>query len=122
MRFFAILALLCAAGSAAGAGMDSPLSSDGPSMSTVAQGVLGVVTTADGAPIAGVFVAATALDASSGPIPDIGIVTDATGRFAWPMKPGRYRLTFVLNGREVARRDVVVEADSATNLTVSAGR
>jgi hypothetical protein len=109
--------LVLTAGSAMSAGPVGSITSEtGPVAAALDQGIAGTVTNEAGEPIAEVFVQATSLDANSPPIPDIAIMTDAEGRFGWPLRPGAYRLTFILDGREIGEAEAVVEAGHVSDI------
>jgi hypothetical protein len=82
------------------------------------QGLTGRVVSKDGRPVAGVLVLPQAAGADSGPIPDIAVFTDADGRFTWRLKPGRYNVSFLVDGRVRARETVAIAAERATAITV----
>ena len=83
-------------------------------------GVLGRIVDATGKPVERATVGAEVLDAQSGPIPEIGVVSDENGDFHWPLQPGRYRLTPYVEGARGDSQEVVVQAGKATrvNFTV----
>jgi hypothetical protein len=99
---------------ASGSSPDAPTSSDDPAPRVVApaeSGIVGHVRTQSGAPLDGVVVLAESLDPGGRPIPELAIPTDQNGRFFWELEPGRYRLTFVRDGRTLGTRDVLLPAD-----------
>lgn len=70
-------------------------------------GIAGRLSSPSGRPLAGVVVLVQSLGRPV-PIPDRANATDADGHFFWPLPAGRYRLTFVSEGRTIAVRDVSV--------------
>jgi hypothetical protein len=97
--FTVLLALLVAVCGARGSARafddaDTPVSSDGaePASGALHEGVAGRVAHADGTPAPGVTIGVRSLDVPSPPIPEIGILTDPDGRYAWPLQPGAYVL------------------------------
>ena len=102
------------------AGPDTPISSSDAAGTTLIEGLSGTVTTRSGAPIAGVFIQAAPLDSSTPSVPDIAILTNEGGMFGWPLKPGRYRLTLMLDGRVIGDTEAIVESGSATEIAVQA--
>jgi hypothetical protein len=88
-----------------------------PAAETVQEGVGGRVTSASGAPLADVFVQAHS-PGGQRPVPDLAIITDADGRFFWKLAPGSYELSFMRDGRELARRRVMVHPNRTTRLDV----
>lgn len=101
---------------------DSPRSSDAGAAGTITQGISGTVTRADGTPVAGAFIAATSLDRPAPPIPEIAILTNETGRFTWPLQPGRYRLTALVDGDEIGTATAAVTAGALSEVRIVGGR
>jgi len=112
----ALLFLTVASAMAAGP-VDSVNSASGSVATSLDQGIAGTVTNEAGEPVAEVFVRAASLDSNS-PIPDIAILTDAEGRFSWPLQPGTYRLTFYLDGTVVGEAEATVEAARVSDIDV----
>jgi hypothetical protein len=69
------------------------------------------VRTASGKPVTGVVVLAQSLDKPSPAIPDIAITTDSAGRYLWLLRPGKYELAFLLNGKKLATRRVTISTE-----------
>lgn len=116
---FAVCCIMCSAAAAEGANQERPVSSEGQSAgATTQQGIGGRVTGPSGAPIANVFVQASALDGPRA-IPDIAVMTDSAGKYVWNLAPGRYRLTFMRDGRELAQREVIVRPNELTALDLA---
>lgn len=69
-------------------------------------GLHGVLRDHAGRPVGHVMIQAEALGDSPG-VPEMGVFADAQGRFHWPLRPGRYRLTAASEGRH-ARAIVTV--------------
>jgi hypothetical protein len=86
----------------------------------IARGIAGVLTDPTGSPIADARIVATSLDEPARPVPDIAILSDADGRFAWPLAAGRYRLTALLGEREVASTVAEVTAGTVTAARLTA--
>jgi hypothetical protein len=78
--------------------------------------VSGLATTTDGAPVAGALVQPRSLDEPSPPIPEIAILTNADGRFVWPLFAGNYELTVIAEGCQPVSQRVVVEAGKAVTV------
>ncbi len=108
----------CTAGAAS---PDTPRSSDDGAAGRITQGITGTVTRADGTPIAGAFIAATSLDRPSPPIPEIAILTNEAGRFTWPLRPGRYRVTALVDGAEVGSANTQVTRGKLSEVRIVAG-
>lgn len=118
--------LLCAQSVAAG---DSPSNPDrplrGPATAVAPQmreGVVGRLLRSQERPVAGAMISATSLDRPSKPVPDIAILTDAEGVFAWPLRAGTYRLAAVTDGRSIATAVVTVEPGEVTRVDLHAPR
>jgi hypothetical protein len=100
---------------------DQPERSAAPAVEgRIARGIVGVITDPTGAPIADARIVATSLDEPARPVPDIAILSDADGRFAWPLAPGRYRLTALLGERTVANTVAELTAGTVTAAQLTA--
>lgn len=121
---FAASAVASPMSSAAMADGDQPVSSNGAVASRPAMrvGVTGTVRGADGKPAAGVLVVARSLDAPSKPIPEIAVFSDSTGAYAWPLRPGRYELTPMFDGRAGVAGVVTVVNDHVVTLDLAVPR
>jgi hypothetical protein len=117
-----LLSLLAASACAQTGGLDAPVSDTNAAAapSAMDEGITGSVVTAAGQPVAGAFIQVSAAGASSGPIPDIAVLSDADGNFVWRLQPGSYRIAALVNGREVASAEVTVSAGSVTTLRLQA--
>ncbi|MCI0600048.1 MAG: carboxypeptidase-like regulatory domain-containing protein [Beijerinckiaceae bacterium] len=117
-RLVVALAVLMAAGNSEAFDPNSqPVGSDsGGSAANITEGITGTVTRRSGEPVAGAFVQASAVSSTSGPIPDIAIVTGARGNFSWPLRPGAYRLTLFLDGTKIASTEAAVLRGHVTAL------
>lgn len=82
-------------------------------------GVAGIVRTAGGTPAAGIVVFAKSLDRPGKPIPEIAIVSGADGAYFWPLKPGRYELTALVDGRRGPPGVVTVPKGGAAQLDLT---
>jgi hypothetical protein len=78
------------------------------------EGVAGLVLGAAGRPLVGVVVTARSLDHPARAIPEIAIVTGADGRYAWPLRPGRYEIGVSVRGHRPAALAVVVQPGRVT--------
>lgn len=91
----------------------------GTGNSTVSQlkeGVTGRITNDDGTAIEGAAVVAASVDPGGPAIPEIAIVSDAQGRYQWPLRAGRYELTAVAEGYQRASKKVAVSAGEVATL------
>jgi hypothetical protein len=68
------------------------------------------------------MIAARSLDEPAKAIPEIAILTNEQGSYAWPLRPGRYELTPMLDGKRGTPEQVVVEPDKVTRLDLSMTR
>lgn len=120
----AALAVTGPAGAMGGAANpDQPVASDqaGAGPTALAEGLTGLVRDAAGRPVAGAWIRVESLDPSPPPAPDIAILSNAEGQFEWPLRPGRYRVTAMLDGRELATATVTVPAGATVSITLDAG-
>lgn len=111
-------------GGCAAAGTDSPdtpRSSDESAEGMITQGITGTVTRTDGSPVAGAFIAASSLDRPAPPIPEIAILTNEAGRFTWPLQPGRYRLTALVDGEEIGTATAAVTPGTLSEVRIVRG-
>jgi len=83
------------------------------------EGIEGTVTSADGKPLAGVFIQAESLDEPAARIPELAISTGEDGRYLWPLSPGRYRISASLEGHPSANGTATVEAGRRTTLDLT---
>ena len=86
----------------------------------IAQGVMGRVTDRTGAPVVDARMIAVSLDEPSRAVPEIAILSDAQGQFAWPLPPGSYRVTALSGERELASEVVEVAPGTTTRLEMTA--
>jgi hypothetical protein len=110
--------LIAAGYSAAGfdPNSDAVSTGSGNAVAAIKEGITGTVTYRSGEPVAGAFVQVSAASAASGPIPDIAILTNRRGNFTLPLRPGTYRLTLLLEGREIASTEAIVTRGHVTEL------
>jgi hypothetical protein len=80
------------------------------------EGVTGQIQDDKGSAVAEATVLAASLDVDGPAIPEIAIVSDADGRYEWPLRPGRYKLTVAAEGYERGSRRVVVKAGEVARL------
>ena len=116
--------LFCAQTVTAG---DSPSNPDQPLRGAVpadapqiSEGVFGRLLRLQEGPVAGAVIASASLDRPSKPVPEIAILTDADGAFAWPLRAGTYRLTAVTDGRPIATAVVKVGSGELTRVDLHA--
>ncbi|MFO1118824.1 MAG: carboxypeptidase-like regulatory domain-containing protein [Rhodospirillales bacterium] len=124
MKWRLLLALVIASapeGAVAGLrgdGGDQPVAARNlrQAVAQLSEGVAGRLLRPGDRPLAGAVIAARSLDRPARSIPEIAITTNDDGRFQWPLRPGTYRLTAMLDGREVATVTVTVEPGRLTNI------
>lgn len=80
------------------------------------RGIAGEVKSADGQPIAGAMIEVKSLDQPSPPIPERIVLSQADGRFFWPLKPGNYEVSATAAGYQSMTARVRVEAEGGANL------
>lgn len=113
------LSLIIATGSCANSSSpDSPASSGGGTSTTRRQteGVAGRITNEEGRAVEGASVLAAPLDAGGPAVPEMTIVSDAEGRYQWPLRPGRYEITVILDGYQRVSKQVTVSASGSAAL------
>ena len=115
-----MFSLLAATACVNAADPNAPISDSRPGASAAAidEGIVGTVTSASGEPVVGAFVQVAPVDEASGPIPEIAIFTDSNGHFAWPLRSGAYRITLLLDGRDIGGTQAVVKEGQVTTLVV----
>lgn len=84
------------------------VSSDGGGPAYLDFGLRGTVRDAKGRPIAGALLVPRALPGTQARIPEIGVKTSLSGAFAWPLPPGRFMLSVMIEGE--VRDSVRVES------------
>ena len=85
-------------------------------LSVAAEGVSGTITSSSREPMAHIFVQARSLNGT--PVPDLGVISGTDGQYFWPLRPGRYELTFVRQGKKLASRRTSVDRAGVTRLDV----
>jgi len=75
----------------------------------IQEGVVGRVTTSDDRSVKGAFIQPKSLDYPRQPIPEISILSDGDGRYAWPLFPGKYEISVSVEGCQRVVKHVVVE-------------
>jgi hypothetical protein len=93
-----------------------PPAGPSPAPSADGQGVEERITDSRGRPIAGALVVPKSPDEPSPPIPEIAIVSDEEGRYAWRLPPGRYQISVSAAGYRETAREAVVRAGEVTRL------
>jgi hypothetical protein len=89
---------------------------DGSSVRSLAEGVNGQIRDGAGAAVAGAMIVPRSLDADGPPIPEVAILSDADGRYAWPLRPGRYEISVVIDGEKRLSRPVAVKPGETATL------
>lgn len=81
--------------------------------------VHGVLRSYDGRAVPDVMITATSLDDPARAVPEIAVMTNADGRFEWPLTPGRYRLSADTEtlGHTQVELDVTRDNTAAVELT-----
>lgn len=86
------------------------------SVDVAGDGVRGRITNEDGNAIEGASVTAASLDPNGPAVPEMAIVSDANGRYEWPLPEGRYELTVAADGYERASKRVSVTRGNVATL------
>lgn len=79
-------------------------------------GIVGEVRSAAGDPIAGAVIEVKSLDQPSPPIPERIVLSQADGKFFWPLKPGSYEVSATADGYRAVTAVVCVDAERSANL------
>jgi len=100
LHWLCLCLLLGAASSAVLMNPHQPVSADEDRSTGIPlkEGVTGHIKDGDGAAVAGATVLARSVDVNGSPVPELAIVSDASGHYEWPLRPGRYELTVVADG------------------------
>jgi len=80
------------------------------------EGVSGRITNDARNAVEGAVVVAAPLDPGGPPVPEIAIVSDANGRYQWPLRGGHYELTVVAEGYQRVSKNVAVSAGEVATL------
>ena len=124
---FCVGAATAGAGCASGANPAPPdppeeAPPSGTSAAAVRQGFSGSVRDEAGRPLAGALIVPRALGAHGPPIPEMAILADAKGSFAWPLPPGSYELTVSAQGYQTAQQIGSVSKGRVTTMDVALRR
>ena len=121
---FALILGLAPIGAFAMSDPDRPVSSDQAQtvQPQARTGVAGTVRSPDGDTVSGAMIVARSLDSPTKPIPEIAILSNAQGKYLWPLKAGRYELTPVQDGRRGRPETVSVTSGAVTRLDLTLAR
>jgi len=86
------------------------------SVRSLSEGVTGQIRDEAGAAVAGAMIVPRSLGADGPPIPEVAILSGADGRYAWPLRPGRYEVAVVINGENRVSRQVAVKPGETATL------
>lgn len=75
------------------------------------EGLTGRVVANDGSPIQGALIVPRSLQSHGAPIPEMATLSDADGRYIWPLPAGAYEVSVFIDGYHGAVQRVDVEAD-----------
>jgi hypothetical protein len=81
-----------------------------------AEGVTGEIKDDSGRALDGAMIIPKSLEANGPPIPEIAILSDTTGRYRWPLRPGNYDVTVRADGYQDVTRRVTVSAGAVETL------
>jgi len=79
------------------------------------EGLTGRIVANDGSPIEGALIVPRSLQAHGPPIPEMATLSDADGRYVWPLPAGAYELSVFADGYH----DAVQRADVAADVVVT---
>lgn len=82
----------------------------------VEEGVEGRITDTEGRPVEGALIQPSSLDDPRQPIPEIAILSDATGKYQWPLFPGHYEILASAEAFQAKTKPVTVQARQVTRL------
>jgi hypothetical protein len=92
-----------------------------PGRITAQPGAEGTVRNRAGRPLGGVFVQAKGVGPGAPTVPELAVFTDPSGFWRWDLPPGRYRLTFTLEGYPTTMHQIQVLAARTVRLDVVLG-
>lgn len=95
-----------------------PVAVAGKGAPTFKQGLSGSVRDEAGKPVVGAMVVPRSLQRPGPAIPELAILTDDSGRYAWPLPPGSYELVVTADGHQVAQRRGSVTEGTLTTLDI----
>jgi hypothetical protein len=87
-----------------------------PANAPRAEGVTGNIMDPERAAVVDATVLAASLDVNGPAVPELAIITDAGGRYTWPLGPGRYELTVLAEGYERLSKSVFVRPGEVAQL------
>jgi hypothetical protein len=79
------------------------------------EGLTGRIVANDGSPIEGALIVPRSLQAHGPPIPEMATLSDADGRYVWPLPAGAYEVSVFADGYH----DAVQRADVAADVVVT---
>ena len=80
------------------------------------EGLTGRVVANDGSPIEGALIVPRSLQAHGPPIPEMATLSDADGRYVWPLPAGAYEVSVFADGYHGAVQRADVAADVVASL------
>ena len=85
---------------------------DGNDVQQVGEGLTGRVVADDGSPVEGAMIVPRSLQVHGPPIPEMATLSDAHGRYVWPLPAGAYEVSVSADGYQsaVQRTDVAAKA------------
>jgi hypothetical protein len=90
--------------------------SDDKAVLPLSEGVTGQIKGDDGRAVAGATVLAASTDPAGPAVPEMAVVSDAEGRYQWPLRAGRYELTVIADGYQRVSRVVSFRAGEVGTL------
>lgn len=111
---FISVMLLLATSVCSYANQDTPVTDRGQLGQGDKEGVSGRITDRQGHPVAGVFVHPRSLDEPAPAIPEIAIVSDNNGHYAWRLPPGKYELSASMIGYHSMVKPITIKAGQMT--------
>jgi hypothetical protein len=80
------------------------------------EGLTGRVVADDGSPIEGAMIVPRSLQVNGPPIPEMATLSDAHGRYVWPLPAGAYEVSVSADGYQSAVRRTDVAAQVVATL------
>jgi hypothetical protein len=82
------------------------------------EGLTGRIVANDGSPLEGALIVPRSLQAHGPPIPEMAIMSDADGRYVWPLPAGAYEVSVFADGYQDAVQRAEVAADVVVTLDI----
>ena len=81
-----------------------------------AEGVTGEIKDDNGRALDGAMIVPKSLEANGPAVPEMAILSDTTGRYRWPLRPGNYDVTVRADGYQDVTQRVTVSPGAVATL------